>query len=114
VAAVRQAGTVGGPFALGATTGLLPCGVVYLAAVEGALSASPVEGGVWMASFGLGTVPVLGVVGLLGREIVGRLGGRRLRHAGAALVIATGLFTMWRALAPVLAAGAGGEVPCCH
>ncbi len=46
-------------FLIGALNGLLPCGLVYLA-VAGAIAAgSVVKGGLFMAMFGLGTVPAM-------------------------------------------------------
>ena len=47
------------PFVLGATNGLLPCGLVYLA-VAGALATGSVFNGMaFMAFFGFGTIPIM-------------------------------------------------------
>lgn len=47
------------PFQLGMANGLLPCGLVYLA-IAGALATGTLLGGViFMALFGLGTIPIL-------------------------------------------------------
>jgi sulfite exporter TauE/SafE len=110
--AVESARTTGGPFLFGAATGLLPCGVVYLAAAQGAATASPVGGAVSMAAFGLGTVPVLAAAGLLGRGALLRLGPSRIRTAGAVLVILTGLVTSVRASIPIFADTRGGAATC--
>ena len=54
---------------LGAANGLLPCGMVYLA-VAGALNASQVKSGVmFMAMFGLGTLPALFALSYFGSMI---------------------------------------------
>ena len=114
VASVRRAHVVGGPFALGAVTGFLPCGVVYLAALQGAATACPIEGSLVMASFGLGTVPVLLAVGLAGRGLLSRFGANRMRLAGGFLIVLTGLFTIGRAVLPLVAGDGSGGPACCH
>lgn len=101
-----------GPFALGAATGFLPCGVVWLAALQGAATGHVRGGLAFMAGFALGTGPILAIVGLAGRNVLERLGPRRLRVAGAALVIVTGLIMAWRSAAPLVATP--GTTPCCH
>lgn len=54
---------------LGALNGLLPCGLVYVAAA-GATAAGTIESGAaFMAAFGLGTVPMLLAIGVSGRLI---------------------------------------------
>lgn len=56
------------PFSLGLLNGLLPCGMVY-AALAGAISTSNgMEGGLFMAFFGLGTLPLLLTVTVMGRS----------------------------------------------
>ena len=46
-------------FALGLLNGLLPCGLVYVAAAAAAASAHPVDGFCQMAAFGFGTTPAM-------------------------------------------------------
>lgn len=101
--AANEAARGGGPLALGAVTGFIPCGVVYLAALQAGSLGTPGESAASMAAFGAGTVPVLLVVGLLGRGIVERIGVARLRVAGGLAVVAIGVLTLWRAAAPLLA-----------
>ncbi|MCB0527099.1 MAG: sulfite exporter TauE/SafE family protein [Lewinellaceae bacterium] len=56
-------------FSIGMFNGLLPCGMVY-AALAGAVStAGAIEGSAFMALFGLGTLPLLFSVHLLGRSL---------------------------------------------
>lgn len=58
----------GATFSLGLLNGLLPCGMVY-AALAGAISTTnSVEGGVFMALFGLGTLPLLLATTVMGRS----------------------------------------------
>ena len=58
----------GATFSLGLLNGLLPCGMVY-AALAGAISTTnSVEGGVFLALFGLGTLPLLLATTVMGRS----------------------------------------------
>lgn len=55
-----------GPLALGLINGLLPCGLVYVG-LAGALALSnPIDSALFMAAFGLGTVPMMITVILAG------------------------------------------------
>lgn len=55
-------------FSLGLLNGLLPCGMVY-AALAGAISTTnSMEGGIFMAFFGLGTLPLLLTATVFGRS----------------------------------------------
>lgn len=47
------------PFLLGALNGLLPCGMVYIALAGALGTSSLLKGGLFMFSFGLGTLPVM-------------------------------------------------------
>lgn len=101
-----------GRFVLGAISGLLPCGPVYLAAVQGAATGNVGKSLIVMGTFALGTTPALFVVALGGRAAFAALGPRALKFAGAVLLLAMGGLALWRALAPILAP----EKPasCCH
>ncbi|MBI2283933.1 MAG: sulfite exporter TauE/SafE family protein [Bacteroidetes bacterium] len=58
-----------GMFVLGLANGLLPCGMVYFA-ITGALAAGSVNGGVvFMAAFGLGTLPAMFALSFFGSMI---------------------------------------------
>ncbi len=58
----------GSTFSIGLLNGLLPCGMVY-AAIAGAIATTgALEGGLFMAVFGLGTLPLLLMVSVLGRS----------------------------------------------
>lgn len=54
----------GAKFALGIMMGFLPCGLIYAALMKAIGTASPVEGGLTMLAFALGTSVALVVVGL--------------------------------------------------
>lgn len=61
-----------GGLQLGLLLGLLPCGLVYAALAAAGAGGQPWQGALGMLGFGLGTVPSLLAIGL-----VGHLGGRR-------------------------------------
>lgn len=61
-----------GRYALGLGLGLLPCGLVYTALLAAATSGNALTGALGMLVFGLGTVPALIGVGLLGQPIFQR------------------------------------------
>jgi hypothetical protein len=52
--------------ALGATNGLLPCGLVYMAATASIATGSSISAMLYMALFGLGTLPMLLVISIIG------------------------------------------------
>jgi hypothetical protein len=103
---------------LGALTGLLPCGLVYVACAGATATGSLVRGVEYMIVFGLGTVPVMLAIGLSGRLLQASL-RRGLARAVpvsvgllAALLILRGLSLGIPYLSPNLSGpGAAG---CCH
>jgi sulfite exporter TauE/SafE len=85
-----------GRIALGFAWGFMPCAMIY-----GVLPLALLSGGAWqgaavMLAFGLGTLPNLLAVGVLLARTRRLLSARALRHAGAAVLIAFGLFGLWR------------------
>src|SRR5436190_6251200 len=81
-----QQRTIGAQFALGAINGLLPCGLVYIAAAGAATTLSPAIGALHMIAFGVGTLPMLLGVSTLGRLRFASAHVRKLIPASAALV----------------------------
>ncbi len=59
-------------FYTGMLNGLLPCGLVYLAIVGAVNTGSVWQGAGYMASFGLGTVPLMTATALAGKVIRGQ------------------------------------------
>jgi sulfite exporter TauE/SafE len=55
--------------ALGALNGLLPCGLVYVAATGAAVAGTPLSGAAYMALFGFGTWPMLFALEVAGRRL---------------------------------------------
>lgn len=78
---------------IGLLTTLLPCGWLYAFAAAAAGTASPVWGGVTMAVFWLGTLPVMVSLGVGVQRLTGVM-GRKLPHATAVLLILVGLWTI--------------------
>jgi sulfite exporter TauE/SafE len=85
-----------GRYMLGVANGFLPCGPVYAVAAAALASPSPLHGAGTMAAFGLGTVPVLVVVGIGAGSLAPTL-QRRFNAVAAILVIIVGLEFLFRA-----------------
>ncbi|WP_134088290.1 sulfite exporter TauE/SafE family protein [Olivibacter sp. XZL3] len=62
----------GGHFMVGILNGFLPCGMVYLALATALNTGSPLNGALFMALFGLGTMPLLLLTTTFGRYFMGR------------------------------------------
>jgi sulfite exporter TauE/SafE len=78
----------------GVMNGLLPCGLVYAFLALAAGAGGPLQGGVTMLLFGLGTLPVLALVGC-GARLLGRITRRTLSIA-AWCVVLTGMLSIAR------------------
>lgn len=83
--------------AAGALWGWLPCGMVYSVLVTAMLSGSAAGGALVMLAFGLGTLPMLLGLGLLGARLRAGLRLRGVRLACGALVLGFGLLGLARA-----------------
>lgn len=93
--ALRKAGPRASlPF--GMLMGLMPCGFLMSAEFYAVGTGSAIAGGATMLAFGLGTIPALAASGAIG----GALGARSRAwfvYAGAAIVVALGVFYIARA-----------------
>ena len=78
---------------IGLLTTLLPCGWLYAFAAVAGGTASPLLGGLTMAVFWLGTLPVLVSLGVGVQRLSGAM-GRKLPHATAVALILVGLWTL--------------------
>jgi sulfite exporter TauE/SafE len=90
-------------FALGALWGWLPCGMVYSVLTVALLSGSATNGAAVMLAFGLGTLPMLTGLGLLGARLQQAMQRRPVRIACGLLVLGFGVLGLARA--------AGGITP---
>lgn len=79
--------------AIGLLTTLLPCGWLYAFTAVAAGTASPLLGGLTMAVFWMGTLPVLVSIGVGVQSISGSL-GRHMPHATAVMLILVGLWAL--------------------
>ncbi len=113
IGSLRRPDLPGGRFSLGALSGALPCGVVYLAVLQALALGRVIDGMLFMAAFGLGTLPALGTVALAGRQVLLRLGPARLRIAAGCVVLIGGLVTVLRSLAPLWPDAGGASCAFC-
>ncbi len=105
---VRRIGPADRPwkaFALGATWGWLPCGLVYSALAVAAASGGATRGALFMGLFGLGTLPAMTALSALSGEFARWLGSRPVRMAAGLLMIAFGCWTIAAALVPGMHGG---------
>jgi sulfite exporter TauE/SafE len=84
-------------FALGGLWGWLPCGMVYSVLLTALLSGSALDGALVMLAFGLGTLPMLIGLGLLGARLRQRMQQRVVRIACGAVVLLFGILGLVRA-----------------
>jgi sulfite exporter TauE/SafE len=93
-----SSGSVYAAFPLGLVLGFLPCGMVYAPLMAAAASGGPGLGAATMAALGLGTIPVLLLLGTASSAVSGALRSAMLRLAGLAVAF-MGAAGLWRALA---------------
>ena len=83
--------------ALGGLWGWLPCGMVYSVLVTAMFTGSAASGATVMMVFGLGTLPTLLGLGLLGARLKTWTQRRPVRVAGGLIVLAFGVLGLVRA-----------------
>jgi len=83
-------------FLAGCVWGWMPCGLVYAALVLAAIQADPLHSTLVMLCFGLGTLPALMGAALFAEKTVLLIRANRLRAVLGALVMALGLFALYR------------------
>ena len=83
--------------ALGGLWGWVPCAMVYSVLLTAALSGSAARGAAVMLAFGLGTLPMLAALGVLGAQVRQLLQRRAVRTVCGVLVLAFGLLGLLRA-----------------
>ncbi len=83
-------------FALGVVWGWLPCGLVYSALAWSATSASPGYAASLMLAFGLGTLPMLLLMGVFARQLQAFVQQPLVRQFAGALLIAFALLLFYR------------------
>lgn len=76
---------------LGTLWGWLPCGLVYSVLVAAIATADPVEGGLLMLAFGLGTLPALLAMGMAAVQLKAWLQNIWVRRVSGLVVLAFGV-----------------------
>lgn len=115
-----KARSVPAQFSFGALNGLLPCGLVYVAAAAAAATGSVPGGLQYMTLFGLGTVPMMLGLGLAGRMLHRQLQFRLRKIVPLSLGIMAGLLILRGLglgipyLSPHLNSSDPAESSCCH
>ncbi len=88
--------TVPRALGLGALWGWLPCGLVYSVLLTALASGSATQGALLMLAFGLGTLPNLLAIGLFWESAKGWVRSPRVRLAAGTLVLAFGLYGLFK------------------
>lgn len=83
--------------ALGGLWGWVPCGMVYSVLMTALLTGSAAQGALVMLAFGLGTLPLLFTIGLLGASTQSLLQKLAVRRVAGLLVLMFGLLGLFRA-----------------
>mgnify|MGYP001187664040 CR=1 FL=1 len=101
------------PLLIGACSGLIPCGWLYAFLTSAAATGSSLQSALLMLFFWLGTLPVMGSLGLVASKLSSRA-RRVLPVASAVVVVAMGAgVIVWRA-APLAATPSPDAAPVCH
>ena len=82
--------------ALGSLWGWVPCGMVYSVLMTALLTGSALNGALVMLAFGLGTLPLLFSMGLLGTRLQANLQKPSFRMIAGLVVLSFGLLGMFR------------------
>jgi sulfite exporter TauE/SafE len=91
----------GQALALGLLWGWLPCGLVYATLVWSLATADPLRGGVLMAAFGIGTLPMLLALGSVADKLVALTRRPRVRQMAGSVIIVMGLLTLFGVIRPL-------------
>ena len=75
--------------------GWLPCGLVYTALIWALTAGSVAQGGLVMASFGLGTLPTLVGLGYLSSSLISRLQQQSVRTVAGIMVAGFGFHQLY-------------------
>lgn len=113
--------SIGALFVVGVLNGFLPCGLVYLALAGSLATGAPVKGAIYMALFGLGTLPVMLAISILG-TMVGVKFKRHLRRLLPAAAVFLAVLFILRGMSlgipyvsPKISQDKGETtVDCCH
>ncbi|AYQ33644.1 sulfite exporter TauE/SafE family protein [Runella sp. SP2] len=103
-------------FMLGTLNGLLPCGLVYMALISSIATGGPTDGALFMATFGLGTLPAMSAVAFV-KNLFSNFLRSRARQWMPAFVAVVAIVLILRGLEvtgwPILGLE-NREIPVCH
>ena len=104
-------GNWAGPLLAGLFTGFIPCGLVYAFLIKAGSTGSVGLGWLTMAAFGLGTVPLMVLVGYSGRflSVANR---SRLFQIAAWCIIVTGAISIVRGVSQLDSSSLSETAPC--
>lgn len=116
--AIQRASKPGGAFLFGMANGLLPCGMVYIAALSSISLGNVYDSGLFMLFFGVGTLPAMLTIAFVRH----RIGFRRLnwlQSLAPGIMFVMGLLLVVRGLnldipylSPFFSARMGEVLPC--
>lgn len=104
-----------GHYGIGLINGLLPCGLVMSALMGAVGTGDPTEGALFMFLFGLGTVPLMTAITLLGASLSCKL-RNQLRYATPTVAVIIGIIFIFRGMSlniPYLSPTITKEKPAC-
>ncbi len=82
------------PFMAGFFNGLVPCSLVFSIAIRASATADPVEAGLLMLAFGVGTLPTMALVSIAG-SFIGAQTYQLIAKLAALSVILLGIWTLY-------------------
>ena len=111
---------MGSALAMGIVNGLLPCGLVYIA-LAGAIVGGEIQNGVfYMMIFGLGTIPVMLALSILGNVISVRI-RKKIRLIIPVFIVIIGILFILRGMnlgikyiSPKFDKEEPTQLECCH
>lgn len=96
---LMRKGAANNPFLSGAILGLHPCGLLFAMLVSAAATGSVWAGGMVLLAFGIGTIPALMIVALLGWYGKKRFTSKVFSYVAATLITCSGILFILRGLA---------------
>jgi len=100
-----------GPLLAGVFTGFIPCGLVYAFLLKAGSSGSVWLGWLTMAAFGLGTIPLMVLVGG-GSRFLSVMGRSRLLQIAAWCIVLTGAISIARGATQLNSTSLAATAPC--
>jgi len=97
VAGLLQRRVPNSPLMMGLLLGFLPCGLVYSAVIAAAALGGPIEGGLGLALFGLGTIPAMLSISMADELLVRHR--NLVNRLSQVVILAMGLWFTWKGIA---------------